>query len=306
VLDSGTGQQVAARDVPSDTVGVAGLGQDLIVTSILADGRADVVRQDAVTGQARWTFRSPEPLGGPGAGPVWLYPNVERGVVVVNGPVTWAFDADGRVLGEWHLQGGDWAVRGGWGLDVTVLPDGRFAVGESGGVGLGNDAYGTVSATDSRDGFAIPGPVLEPVADDGSASDVLFTRPADGGMAALDAKTGTPLWSAGRQPWGDALVLDHRLIVIDGRNLKAIDARSGEVLWTVHVAMGNHEQRVLTDGRSVLVPRYEAVRGSVLTAFDPADGRERWTADLPPGANRLVVVHGRLLAMTTQDLVALG
>lgn len=307
VLDAGTGRRVAERDLPSATVSVVPFGRDVVVTEVLADSRAQVERQDPVTGEARWSFRSTDPLKTPASGPVWLFPLVQHGVIVANGPVTWAFSADGRVLGEWHLQGGDWAVRGGWGLDVSVLADGRFAVGESGGVGLSDQDYGTVSRTDARDGFSIPGPVLEPVADDGSASDVLFLRPTGiGGMVAMAPTSGRLLWKAGVQPWGDALVLDSRLIVVNGRDLSAIDARSGQVLWTTRVAMGNHEQRVLTDGRSVFVPRFDALLGAVLTAFDPADGREQWTARLPAGASRLAVVHGHLVAMTAQELVALG
>lgn len=307
VLDASTGRRVAERTMDSPDVFAEPLGRDLIVAEVLADGHAKVTRQAAVTGEVRWTFRSAQPLREPSGGPVWLYPSVQHGVIVANGPVTWAFAADGTVLGEWHLEGGDWAVRGGWGLDVTVLPDGRFAVGESGGVGLSDDQYGTVSTTDARDGFPIPGPVLQPVVDDGSAPNILFTVPTgSGGLVALDPATGERLWEFHSIPWGDALVLDGRLFAVVGRSLRAFDARSGHPLWTADVPMGNHSQQVLTDGRVILVPVFDPELGTAVTAFDPADGRKRWTAQLPTGVSYLAVADGRLLAMTDRDLIALG
>lgn len=307
VLDSRTGQRVAERTMDSPDVSVEPLGRDLIITEVLADGRAEVTREGAVTGEVLWTFRSAEPLRKPSGGPLWFFPVVQHGVIVANGPVTWAFALDGTVLGEWHLQGGDWAVRGGWGLDVSVLPDGRFAVGESGGVGLSDDQYGTVSTTDARDGYPIPGPVLKPVVDDGSAADILFCTPTgSGGLVAMDLATGARLWRFASIPWGSALVLDGRLIAVVDRALVAFGARSGQVLWRADVPMGNHAGQVLTDGHAVLVPMFDPAQGAVLTAFDPADGRARWTRRLPSGTNYLAAADGRLLALTDRDLVALG
>ncbi|RYV52572.1 PQQ-binding-like beta-propeller repeat protein [Pengzhenrongella frigida] len=307
VLATATGRRTATHSLRSDNSAIAAAGSDVVVTEVLPDGRASVALRDPVSGRARWSFRSPAVLRTPSAGPAWLYPVVQHGVVIANGPVTWAFALDGTVLGEWHLEGGDWAVRGGWGLDVTVLADGRFAVGEAGGVGLSDEDYGTVSATDARDGFAIPGPILEPLVDDGSAGDVLLTAPADrGGIVALDAATGEVLWAAGAASWGSALVLDRRVIVVAGRGLEAFDARSGLMLWTVDIPMGNHAKLVLTDGRTVLVPRFDPDRGAVLTAVDPADGREQWTAALPARVSRLDVVQGRLIVTTGRDLAAVG
>jgi len=306
VLDSRTGRQVADRTMDDPGVSVEPFGRDLILTGVLRDGRAQVTRQAAVTGEVRWTFRSTDPLKGQ-QGPTWLYPSVQHGVIVVNGPVTWAFAPDGTMLGEWHLRGGDWAVRGGWGLDVTVLPDGRFAVGESGGVGLSDDQYGTVSTTDARDGYPIPGPVLEPIVDDGSAATILFSTPSgSGGVVATDLATGTRLWRFASVPWGSALVLDGRLIAVVSRELIAFDTRTGRVLWRVAVPMGNHSGQVLTDGRSILVPMFDLGRGAVLTAFDPADGRTHWSTRLPSSTTFLAVADGRLVALTDRDLIALG
>ena len=306
VLDAGTGALMAQRTTLGAGASFAPLGRDLVVSEVLPDGHARVSRQDPVTGEVRWTFRSSRALQTLGAS-TRLSPSVQHGVVVVSGPVTWALSAEGSLLGEWNLQGGEWAVRGGWGLDLTVLPDGRFAVGESGGVGLSDADYGTVSATDARDGFRINGPVLDPVADDGSATDVLLTVPRGlGGVVAQDAATGKPLWSDGNMPWGSAVVLDRRLIVVVGRELRALDVHSGEVLWRVQIPRGNHAEQVFTDGRVTLVPRYDLAQGPCLAAFDPADGRALWTARLEPGVTRLEARGGRLVELTGRDLIVLG
>lgn len=307
VLDVATGDRLAERTLAGRNAAFAAIDGDLVVTEVLRDGRAQVSRQDPLTGDARWTFRSEEALRSAAGGSVWLYPRVQHGVIVANGPVTWALSAGGEVLGEWHLQGGDWAVRGGWGLDVSVLPDGRFAVGESGGVGLSDDLYGTVSTSDARDGYAISGEVLEPVVDDGSVADLLFTVPPDrGGLVAQELATGEKLWVLGNMPWGRAVVLDRRVIVVVGRELRGLDARSGDTLWSAPIPRGNLAQQVLTDGRIVVVPRTAPERGSELAAFDPADGREKWTAPLPRGANFLATFNGRLVAFTDHDLIVLG
>jgi len=305
VLDAGTGAQLAERTTVGTGLMFAQLGTDLIVSEVMPDGHARVTRQDPVTGAVRWTFRSEQALLTLGPS-TWLRPSVQQGVVVVTGPVNWALSASGRLLGEWHLRGGDGAVRGGWGLDLTVLLGGRFAVGESGGVGLSDAEYGTVSATDARDGFRIRGPVLEPVADDGSAADLLLTTPRDiGGIVAQDAATGTVLWSHGNMPWGGAVVLDGRLIVVVGRELKAFDAHSGAELWAVPIPRGNHAEQVFTDGRVVLVPRYDPTRGPFLAAFDPADGRALWAAPLARGVTQLAARGGRLVELTGRDLIVL-
>ncbi|QTE28471.1 outer membrane protein assembly factor BamB family protein [Pengzhenrongella sicca] len=307
VLDAGTGERVAERALTGTAVAVAAAGVDLVVSQARRDGTVLITRQDPVTAAVRWSHRTRQSDRG-ALGSRALDTRVEHGVVVVGGPVTWALDVrDGRQLGEWHLEGGDWAVRGGWGLDVTVLADGRFAVGESGGVGLADEEYGTVSATDARDGFAINGPVLQPVVDDGSAADLLFTVPPDrGGMIAQDAATGERRWDLGTMPWGNSIVLDGRVIVVIGRELVALDARSGQRLWSVPVPRGNHAQQVVTDGDVVAVPISDRERGPLLAAFDPADGRARWTAALPPGGTHLTALDGRLAVFTDRDLVVLG
>ncbi len=307
VLDGKTGKRVAQRTMASTSVTMAALGRDLVVAEILRNNHALVTREDPVSGRPRWTFRSTDPLPESGGSPPWLFTSIQHGVILLGGPVTLALGPDGTVLGEWHLLGGDRAAIGGWGPEVTVLPDGRFAVGQSGGVWSSEAHYGTVSTGDRRDGYSISGPLVVPMVDDGSAPDVIFVRPVDeNGLVAVDSATGKQLWASRWAPGGRSLLLDGRLIAIAHQKMTAVDAHSGHLLWSVDMPLGDHAQQVLTDGRTLLVPTFDPERGAVMTTFDPSDGRERWSATLPSGVDFLDVVDGRLLAMTDQELVALG
>lgn len=307
VLDAATGARLADRALDGTNVSLTAFGPDLLVSERLPGGFARVTREDPLTGEIRWAYRSTGPVRGSGGRSGFLDTQVQHGVVVVRGAVAVALTPDGEVLGEWGLPGDDWAARGGWGLEVSALGDGRLAVGEAGGLWILDDEFGRVLDSRHGGGFAIKGPVLDPVVDDGSADDILFTVPrAQGGMAAQDARTGEQLWAAGDSRWGRAIVLDRRLIVVGRRELLALDARSGELLWSVPVPRGNHGQQVLTDGRVVVVPTSERALGSILRAFDPADGRERWSAPLPGGATQLAVLDGRLVQLTDRELIVLG
>ncbi|NMR19306.1 PQQ-binding-like beta-propeller repeat protein [Cellulomonas fimi] len=307
VLDARTGERVAERALPGEQVLLAAFGGGLVVTSLRADRVAQVTLEDPVTGDVTWSFAGDEPLPPSTTGPLALYPSVEGDVLVVNGPVTWAFDPDGELVAEWHLRGGDRAVAGGWRLEVTALPDGRFAVGESGGVGTGREEYGTVARADGSESIPIPGPVLLPQVDDGSMRGLLLTSsPSWSGIVALDASTGEKVWESDATLDGGVLVLDGRVILGGGRELRALDARSGAELWAVDAPTGTQASQVLTDGRVLVVPMTDPDLGPVLAALDPADGRTRWTTPLPADAYHLTVVDGRLVALTDRDLVALG
>ena len=308
VLDARSGALVADRALVSASAALAALGSDVVVTERRADGRAQITREDPETGRVRWTFRGDASPGPPQSSFDWLFPEVQNGVVVVHGPVTWAFDAEGTQLGVWRPQPAG-STSDGLAVDVTALPGGRFAVGQARGLGGGGAPYGTVSAAVGGHAFTIPGPVLLPAVDDGSAPSVLFTGVAgDTGIVATSLVTGRTLWSAdpGAAFPGESLVLDGRFIVMLGRQLHAFDALSGQLLWSASVPMGNGSHQVLTDGRVVLVPIFDPLAGLMLTAFDPSDGRREWVGQLPAGINALDVVNGRLLGLTGDEVIALG
>jgi len=308
VLDAGTGARVAQRELGRD-VSLSSLGRDLLVAEVLADGQARVRREDAVTGAVRWTFQRDWPKGTPGNDPPWISAYAQNGKILVSGATTWALSLDGQLLGTWQLTGGARSAEGGWWLDVTVLPDGRYAVGESGGA-RGDDRYGTVSTTDARDGFAIPGPVMIPAVDDGSAPDLLLTTPVRGsGLVAQDLRTGRTLWRTDSESHGTVIILDGRLITLGNGDLFALDVADGTELWRVPTPASGPADQVVTDGRVLGVPILELNQSLVLHAFDPADGRSLWTAPLAARLQQLAyltVSHGRILAVTDRALVSFG
>lgn len=323
VLDAGTGARVAERPWADRETALTSLGPDLVRVGLLADRHVRVTREHAVTGDARWTVRSPRPVrwaGSSGDRPRTPVPSVQQGLVVVaGGPAAWVLSPGGTVLGEWLPLG---SVRTT--VDVTVLPDGRYAVTETAttgtvvgetpvgdtaasgsGTGPGLTTNGSVSRSTARDGFVVGG-LLRSSLDDGSASDLLLTRsPSGAQVVALDRATGATRWRAPVAA-GDAVVLDGRVVVASSDGVTALDASTGRTLWERHLGGLRPRPQVLTDGRVVVVLRWGPAAARRLTALDVADGRERWSVAAPDGTVALQVAQGRLVARTPDELVAVG
>ncbi len=307
VVDPRTGERVAERTLDSSYPTLESLGDDLVLVEVQDDGHVRATLTDPLSGQERWSFRSDDPLPTTGRLRETPFPVVRHGVLLLTGSTGWALSADGDLLGEWDLRGAQLPLLGGRpGTDtLTVLPDGRFAVARPGAATAVPGRYGTVSATDSTDGFAIPGPVVQPVVDDGSAADVVVTAKAvDGELTGQDAATGERLWTRPGGIRGDALLLDRRLITVAGDAIVAVEPRTGEPLWSVPLG-GQRAPRLLTDGHLVLA----GLQGGgtrELVAWGVDDGRERWRAPLPPDAEALRVVGDRLVAFSEEHVFALG
>jgi outer membrane protein assembly factor BamB len=307
VLDAATGQVLRDRSLGLGFVAMTVDAGDVVLADMAQDGRVRAVRQDPVTGEVRWTFVSDDPLPGvgDGVGPPAPEVRVEHDVVVLEGPVSWALSADGDVLVRWR-SGGPAAPGTGGPLEVTTLPDGRFAVGDPGFAREDGARYGAVATAAGSDRFPIDGPVLPLVVDDGSAADVLLTVPPGTGLVvALDRRTGDRLWEVARSGGGDAMVLDGRLLVTSRNRVVAVDARTGRELWTALHDRVVPDQQLLTDGRVVMVPTQDGGSASI-TALVPADGRVRWTAPGPPAVREYLVVDGGLFALTDERLVRMG
>ena len=172
VLDAQTGERVSDRSLEYGFGTVETLGSDILVTTMLSDGRVQVTREDPLTGRVRWTAQSGQPLPGAGfgRGPHAPETRTEHGVIVVSSPLTMALSEDGEVLGEWPAEDG---LRP---AELTVLADGRLVVGTPDV--QGTLPYGTVSASDAGDGFPDRRSLLGLAVDDGSASDLLLTTSA--------------------------------------------------------------------------------------------------------------------------------
>ncbi|MEV6326250.1 PQQ-binding-like beta-propeller repeat protein [Streptomyces sp. NPDC051909] len=124
---------------------------------------------------------------------------------------------------------------------------------------------------------------------DGGVALIFYGEPRKGcdTLAALDLTRGRELWRTprtlmGDTSTGDVMTVGAGLAVFrDERahTVRAVDLRSGAPRWTAAVPKGCGPGRVAAAARHVLA--VVACGGELkLAAFDPADGRERWTVPL--------------------------
>lgn len=308
VLDTRTGARVAERARgATSTIALGSVGEDLVVAELLPDGRARVHRESTATGEPLWTFVSAAPVAAQEILPEPLHVEVQRGVVVVTGPSSYALDpSDGRLLREWTPPAGE-ADAPGRRHEITVLADGRFVVGRTGPFGPTAEDDGTVSAGGGHDGFPVRGAVLRLGVDDRSAADVLLTVPVGpGAIAAYDATSGEPLWTREGRPADAPVLLDGRLFALVRSHVEAIDVRSGRLVWRSPELAVRETATVLTDGQAVIVPTIATGPRTLLTAFDLADGSELWSAPLPGQMVEVQAVDGRLVAQGETSIMAFG
>jgi outer membrane protein assembly factor BamB len=258
-----------------------------------------------VTARPRWTFRSAGPVGAATASTVPVV-EVRHGVVAVSGPGAWALDpGDGRLLGEWSPQRPGSLADVDPSVDLRVLPGPRFVVGEPDAGGLDSEPYGTISTSDARDGAHVPGPVVDPVVDDGSADDLLLVAPPGRGrVVAVDPATGRWRWQADAR--GEVVVLDGRLHARAGSAVTAVDVETGRIVWRTEMGTRRSSRDLLTDGRVLLVPTSSPDGAPTLTALGLDDGRARWTVPAPSRIEEYHVLDGRLVAVTDEAAVGLG
>ncbi len=322
VLDARTGVRVAERPLGSTMSTLAVAGPDLLLVELQPDGHGTVLREDPVTGSVLWSFRTSRPLPDLGAGLPVPTARVQHGLVAVDGPGAWALTSAGALLGEWYPRGTRLPPGVRRAVDLTVLPGGRFAVTDAtthddgvraapsvvtaGTTGAGSTPSAD-AASDAPEVLTIPGRILVPVVDDGSAPDVLLTVPfGDGHVVAVDADSGRELWRAETRVGTRAVLLDRRLVVGTAGGVRALDVRSGQVRWATGPDVVPSGPDLLTDGEVVLVPVRQPDRRPALVALGITDGDERWRSPVRAGVLELRALDGRALALTAHDTVALG
>ena len=318
VIDATTGAVVSQS--PTDpTTTVALLGPDLITGQIAADGRVRVTRSGARDGTLGWTFTSPDSVSNDAAGQrnVWVW--ASEGFVGVS--AYGGMGADGRPLGgaSWLLSHDGAVVRkqvAGPGDDYNslgVLREGSMFVEAT------TTATGARASvlTDAASGKALTVEATPTGAspDDGSLGGtmLLMQSMTDGALLAYDLATGQPRWTgaaaANGSGGGPPMVLDGRVVRSrsDGSSavdITSIDGNTGKTIWSTSVK-SDQAGALLTDGRLVLVSRTESTTGAraVITAYDLADGRQRW--EVPIGEEQwLVDIDGRLFGVSGVSLVA--
>lgn len=156
------------------------------------------------------------------------------------------------------------------------------------------------------------GQALQLAPDDGSAPDLLLVRVLDGTplglLRAVDARTGEVVWE--RTGSGSVatnhLLLDGVLYGSTSREVWAVDVETGADVWSTPGEPGD-AGRLLTDGRALL--RTERVAGTgqrVLAAYDLGDGRRAWATPLPAGVDQVWTQDGVLYGRTADGVVLLG
>ena len=292
----------AERPTDASGGGLAYDGGSLYVTT--AFGTLSAL--DAATGAVRWTQR----LGAAATGT----PTVRDGLVY----------AVGRDATAWAVEAGSGRVA--W--QVAGLPDTAGFVGPAGPAVSGRLAvfpFGSgqvlavfrqggapawrASVTGDRAGRALAafGDITgDPVfADD----DRIYVGNATGRTVALDAATGTRLWTAQDGalspvwPAGDSVFL-----VSDDSRLVRLDAATGREIWSEPLpgftrqrprrrkAVFAHHGPVLAGGRLVV-----ASTDGLLRSFDPVDGDLVGAVAIPGGASTAPVVAGGVLYVVSTE-----
>lgn len=158
-----------------------------------------------------------------------------------------------------------------------------------------------------------PGPRGTPAVD----RDRAYAMGATGILNALDARTGTVIWSrnaaadTGAPPpgWGFAgspLVLDDTVIVAASGRLAAYRAQSGELLWTRQTQGGGYSSPHLAtlDG----VVQVVLLSGGGATGVAPADGALLWEHTWESGSSIVqpAIVNGDLVFSGADTMGAVG
>lgn len=247
-------------------------GELVVVTTASPDGTS--VRALTVDGTQRWSTTVPEP--GPDRATTQALALGDLVALVTETELT-LLDQDGATV-------------------RTVDLDGRYVYGgdtELYVVARSQDGGGTGTTIVRPDGAVeIPGDLVHLTMDDGSVPGLVLA--SDDGDELTAWVDGVERWSVETRDGWEALLLDGRIYLDAGTDLRALDARTGRELWVSDATA----TLPVTDGRLLLAAARVAGRGeqAQVVALDPTDGSEAWRAPAPPGTLRLYAHLGLLLA----------
>lgn len=282
VLDALDGTELARREVSGGVGDAVVVGGDVVLL-VTDDHGLAVVRQEARGGAERWrtTLQAEAP-----ADLSRLSVDERGGVVLVRGVglATALATEDGHVLVD--------LVDPTPLLDhLALLSDGSIAVGAYGSGEQALQLGTTVYVSDGRPRYTVAGTVSEPAITDDTVRRVyawttLAGSSSGGRVRALDRGTGAELWDL-LGPASGAVVDATGIVVLHGTgNVTAIDARTGAELWHRPVSVGTSD-RVMTDGRLLLLAHVEPAIGTVLAALRLGDGSTVWETTMPAGVTRV-------------------
>ncbi|MGN8245076.1 PQQ-binding-like beta-propeller repeat protein [Cellulomonas soli] len=210
-----------------------------------------------------WTFRTTPEADGFGRN--WVFGDAQQ-VMVESGSTVWLLDADdGALIGS--LTGPD-----GYSGSTMTIPGGGVVSSSYAGAGPSSQMLTAAGTVTDLSGLT---PVTRLV-DDGSASDVVLLAEmtanwSTGALVAVDARTGARRWeSEGTAGWS-AIVLGGVVYTSAGRELAAVDAQDGSVLWARDLT--SSDAQLLTDGSAAIL----AGEGRI-DAYDLRDGTPLWSS----------------------------
>ena len=287
VVDPATGAVTAERAAaPSSVLAVD--AEVAYVAEVTADGFGLVTATDARTGEASWTFKTPQPLQVTTGKPLHVRLSALDGRVLVGSEQgAWLLSSDGSVERKVAAVAGAALVAPRAGVLALQTWSGS------------SSPHLNVLASDSGSaaGPTIRGDVVTPTIDDGSAPGLIFTGGSH--LTAWDAASGEERWSISvSSAVRNVVLLDGRLYQSTEIGLRALDATSGALLWQKRLLMpvgSSHLPTVVSDGRAVFLLEMASTRR--LVAFDPTDGSRMWASKLPEDTTDLAVVGGRIVAL---------
>ncbi len=300
VLDPATGVVLRTIDLGPRT-SYATVGSDVVTLGIAEDGHAEAARWSLLTGEQRWAYRSPEmlpPTDGWGS-------SIDATVVQLDlGPWTLTLDAgSGRRIPR--IPPRELVREPTWG--PLRLADGATAVSRPDAARSAETVVrerdGSTRATvpgllvlPTLDDGSVPDRLYVVRGDDPA-------RPLQ--IAGIDPATGATRWTV-TTPTGRAAVVQGLLLVRDDGGVTALDARTGTLRWT---STADDAPRsggsLVSDGRRVLI--VEGVpRNPRLVARDVVSGEVVWSGPHPgDGAAPALLPDGTVVAVGSGELVAL-
>ena len=304
VVDPADGTVVAERTLPAPPAVVVATGQDLVLVLPVGEGRQEVRREDAVSGEVRWRhdLRGEGPVEVDpdiaGLAPQW---SVRGGLLVTTGQLAVAVElGTGETLATWP---GPSPL---FGSALDRLPDGGWVLWLQ---TASESDRGAVLNADGSTRFALRGHPRQLMVDDRSVPDVVLD-PVEGVLHAVDARTGTDRWTSGGTCGRGQVVLRLDGAIVcqehtpEATVLEKVDLLTGDQVWLTR-AVRTDRVPLITDGeRVVLVQEVEG--GRTAQAYSLDDGSAGWTMDLPEGASALWVLDHRLYTVADDAIVRLG
>lgn len=306
VVEIVTGRDVGSVVVEGSVLSFDPADEDLVVSSVAADGTIHLARVPLDGGAVRWevdTRVAAVDADGIYVGP---YPQVVDGlmylvsqtgelleVLSVETGETVADAPDPPVLSMGRLAMPD-------GSTVEAFYPGMLYVGDS---GSSDEPTVTVTGPDGEERFTAEGELWTPFFSDGSMADrIVVTRYGQGesSLVALDLETGEELWTS-RAPWSATMLQVDGVVVTGSGYLSTIDLRTGEKIWE-HQTGADIGVAPVTDGSRILIPAFGEGQ-MALAAIDIRTGAEAWRIPTVSGIQMVIPVDGGVLVGTDSAFV---